>query len=371
MMLLHYHPERGDDRGQQTPAPSHKEDRTEPEVPEVPSIESLTNDDDYDVSNDNDAVESTAVAANATSAAVACRWQWEAVIDEKFRLNPPPRTDVTTTINQRSSVPMMSLIDQPPEIDVDRRLNDRRSGNLGNDVTRVELDLCDDRCVSESFIDRHVVTGFAVDRPEVKITAGGSDCVDIAGVSGTSTHSAEVKAVASTELKIRSTFSKSVKRRRWSAETGSKRRLSIPRFAGQSKCTSMSALGNRQSTLENRSSALDQSTSGGSQVVDRVMAEKQRQAAAKERRVARTMAVIMAAFVFCWLPFFVIYVLFPFCGDVCSEAVGDRVVTFIVWLGYVNSTINPVIYTVFNVDFRRAFKSLLFRGRCYRRHATR
>jgi len=34
-------------------------------------------------------------------------------------------------------------------------------------------------------------------------------------------------------------------------------------------------------------------------------------------------------------------------------------VNAIVWLGYVNSTLNPIIYTVFNVDFRRAFKHLL------------
>jgi len=115
---------------------------------------------------------------------------------------------------------------------------------------------------------------------------------------------------------------------------------------------------------------MEPSNSGRSQVVSRVLAEKQRQATLKERRVARTMGVIMAAFVVCWLPFFVIYVLFPFCGGACSEVIGDRVVTFIIWLGYVNSTINPVIYTIFNVDFRRAFKSLLLSGRCHRRQAT-
>jgi hypothetical protein len=92
--------------------------------------------------------------------------------------------------------------------------------------------------------------------------------------------------------------------------------------------------------------------------VSRIMAEKQRQSAAKERRVARTMAIIMAAFVVCWLPFFVMYVVFPFCGG-CADSVDQRVISFIVWLGYINSTLNPVIYTIFNVDFRRAFKALL------------
>jgi len=86
--------------------------------------------------------------------------------------------------------------------------------------------------------------------------------------------------------------------------------------------------------------------------------EKQRISLSKERRAARTMAIIMGAFVICWLPFFLMYVIFPFCGD-CAAATNYRVVNAIVWLGYVNSTLNPIIYTVFNVDFRRGFKNLL------------
>lgn len=88
------------------------------------------------------------------------------------------------------------------------------------------------------------------------------------------------------------------------------------------------------------------------------MEEKQRISLTKERRAARTMVIIMGAFVVCWLPFFLMYVIFPFC-DYCAAATDYRVVNAIVWLGYVNSTLNPVIYTVFNVDFRRAFKHLL------------
>jgi len=86
--------------------------------------------------------------------------------------------------------------------------------------------------------------------------------------------------------------------------------------------------------------------------------EKQRISLSKERRAARTMAIIMGAFVVCWLPFFLMYVIFPFCGD-CAAATNYRIVNAIVWLGYVNSTLNPIIYTVFNIDFRRAFENLL------------
>lgn len=94
--------------------------------------------------------------------------------------------------------------------------------------------------------------------------------------------------------------------------------------------------------------------------------EKQRISLTKERRAARTMAIIMGAFVVCWLPFFLMYVIFPFCGQ-CAEATNHHIINGIVWLGYVNSTLNPVIYTVFNVDFRRAFKNLLT-GKCHRTH---
>ncbi|XP_069679707.1 tyramine receptor 1-like [Periplaneta americana] len=76
----------------------------------------------------------------------------------------------------------------------------------------------------------------------------------------------------------------------------------------------------------------------------------------KERRAARTLGIIMGVFMVCWLPFFLHYVIEPFCDSCCST---PRLVYFITWLGYVNSALNPVIYTIFNLDFRRAFKKLL------------
>lgn len=84
--------------------------------------------------------------------------------------------------------------------------------------------------------------------------------------------------------------------------------------------------------------------------------EKQRISLSKERRAARTLGIIMGVFVVCWLPFFLMYVILPFCVSCCPT---DKMVNFITWLGYINSALNPIIYTIFNLDFRRAFKKLL------------
>nr|AHN85845.1 octopamine/tyramine receptor 1 [Nicrophorus vespilloides] len=91
-------------------------------------------------------------------------------------------------------------------------------------------------------------------------------------------------------------------------------------------------------------------------VVYQFIEEKQRISLSKERRAARTLGIIMGVFVVCWLPFFLMYVINPFCSSCCPSG---RLINFITWLGYINSALNPIIYTIFNLDFRRAFKKLL------------
>lgn len=85
--------------------------------------------------------------------------------------------------------------------------------------------------------------------------------------------------------------------------------------------------------------------------------EKQRISLSKERRAARTLAIIMITFVLCWIPFFLMYVILPFCKN-CRHP-GVIVEVLFVWLGYVNSMLNPVIYTVFNMEFRKAFNDFV------------
>lgn len=91
-------------------------------------------------------------------------------------------------------------------------------------------------------------------------------------------------------------------------------------------------------------------------VVHQFIEQKQKISLSKERRAARTLGIIMGVFVICWLPFFLMYVILSFCPWCCPS---NRLISFITWLGYANSTVNPLIYTIFNLDFRKAFKKLL------------
>ncbi|KAL7736871.1 hypothetical protein ACLKA6_015704 [Drosophila palustris] len=86
--------------------------------------------------------------------------------------------------------------------------------------------------------------------------------------------------------------------------------------------------------------------------------------AKRERKAAQTLAIITGAFVVCWLPFFVMALTMSLCKD-CE--IHPAVASLFLWLGYFNSTLNPVIYTIFNPEFRRAFKRILFG----RKHAAR
>ncbi|XP_044755615.1 5-hydroxytryptamine receptor-like [Coccinella septempunctata] len=83
--------------------------------------------------------------------------------------------------------------------------------------------------------------------------------------------------------------------------------------------------------------------------------------AKRERKAAKTLAIITGAFVVCWLPFFILALVLPLCKDNCN--ISDYVMSFASWLGYFNSALNPVLYTIFNPEFRQAFKVILCGGR--------
>lgn len=86
--------------------------------------------------------------------------------------------------------------------------------------------------------------------------------------------------------------------------------------------------------------------------------EKKRLARKKEKRATLILGLIMGSFIACWLPFFFLYILKAAC-HACVIPGSAFAIAF--WLGYMNSVLNPVIYTIFNKDFRRAFRRILFK----------
>uniref|UniRef100_A0A1A9UFB2 G-protein coupled receptors family 1 profile domain-containing protein n=1 Tax=Glossina austeni TaxID=7395 RepID=A0A1A9UFB2_GLOAU len=93
--------------------------------------------------------------------------------------------------------------------------------------------------------------------------------------------------------------------------------------------------------------------------VHKVTKRKETLEAKRERKAAKTLAIITGAFVVCWLPFFVMALMLPLC-ETCQ--INDSIASLFLWLGYFNSTLNPVIYTIFSPEFRQAFKRILFGG---------
>uniref|UniRef100_A0A1I8H6G8 G_PROTEIN_RECEP_F1_2 domain-containing protein n=1 Tax=Macrostomum lignano TaxID=282301 RepID=A0A1I8H6G8_9PLAT len=79
----------------------------------------------------------------------------------------------------------------------------------------------------------------------------------------------------------------------------------------------------------------------------------------KEVKAAKQLGVIMGAFTACFLPYFVLFVVVAFCPD----CVSDSLMLVATWIGYANSTFNPVLYPLCNHAFRRKFRSMLCCGR--------
>ncbi|XP_053313993.1 D(1B) dopamine receptor [Spea bombifrons] len=84
----------------------------------------------------------------------------------------------------------------------------------------------------------------------------------------------------------------------------------------------------------------------------------------KETKVLKTLSIIMGVFVCCWLPFFILNCMVPFCDrssghpKVGLPCVSETTFDIFVWFGWANSSLNPIIYA-FNADFRKVFSNLL------------
>lgn len=70
--------------------------------------------------------------------------------------------------------------------------------------------------------------------------------------------------------------------------------------------------------------------------------------------------ILAGVFLICWGPFFTCNILDAVCTKMEADcAPGVTAFLLTTWLGYMNSFVNPVIYTIFNPEFRKAFKKLM------------
>ncbi|XP_030638775.1 trace amine-associated receptor 4-like [Chanos chanos] len=75
----------------------------------------------------------------------------------------------------------------------------------------------------------------------------------------------------------------------------------------------------------------------------------------RERKAAKTLALVVIVFILCWMPFFITIVVDPFLNFLTPVNIFDA----LIWFAYFNSVCNPVIYAFFYPNFRKAFKIIM------------
>ncbi|XP_065112702.1 trace amine-associated receptor 4-like [Paramisgurnus dabryanus] len=82
---------------------------------------------------------------------------------------------------------------------------------------------------------------------------------------------------------------------------------------------------------------------------------KSQSSAHRERKAAKTLALVMGVFFICWLPFSIASAVYPYFHFVIPSDVFEA----LGWFAYFNSACNPLIYGFFYPVFQKAFKALI------------
>ncbi|XP_036406085.1 trace amine-associated receptor 13c-like [Megalops cyprinoides] len=84
-----------------------------------------------------------------------------------------------------------------------------------------------------------------------------------------------------------------------------------------------------------------------------------------ERKAAKTLGIVVGVFILCWMPFFINSLVDPYTNFSTPAIVFD----VLVWLGYFNSTLNPIIYALFYPWFQKTL-SLIVTLKIFNPHSS-
>ncbi|KAJ8012111.1 hypothetical protein DPEC_G00065280 [Dallia pectoralis] len=90
----------------------------------------------------------------------------------------------------------------------------------------------------------------------------------------------------------------------------------------------------------------------------------QRSRLSRDKKVAKSLAVIVCVFAVCWAPYTLLMIIRAACRGLCVQHHWYEITFWLLWL---NSAINPFLYPLCHTSFRRAFGRIL----CPRQRSTR
>ncbi|XP_066883268.1 5-hydroxytryptamine receptor 2B isoform X2 [Kogia breviceps] len=82
--------------------------------------------------------------------------------------------------------------------------------------------------------------------------------------------------------------------------------------------------------------------------------KKSVQTISNEQRASKVLGIVFFLFLLMWCPFFITNITLVLC-DSCNQTTLKMLLEIFVWIGYVSSGVNPLVYTLFNKTFRNAF----------------
>lgn len=80
---------------------------------------------------------------------------------------------------------------------------------------------------------------------------------------------------------------------------------------------------------------------------------------AMNTKAARTISIIVGAFLICWMPFTTMSVGFNICGPPCYRLPNlSTWMDVLLWMGYLNSALNPALFSYQNIQFRKSYRQI-------------